>query len=95
MEFFLLDTLKTTFCMEDLTQGWTQLEPFFQTQGTFFDFQKRVGEAYPPPPPPSYAPALTKAALRKMSKDDIITLVLDYQDKFNSTLANINKDIGS
>ena len=28
-----------------------------------------------------------------MSKDDIITLALDYQDKFNSTLANINKDI--
>ena len=29
-----------------------------------------------------------------MSKDDIITLALDYQDKFNSTLTNINKDIG-
>ena len=29
-----------------------------------------------------------------MSKDDIITLPLDYQDKFNSTLTNINKDIG-
>ena len=28
-----------------------------------------------------------------MSKDDIITLALDYQNKFNSTLANINKDI--
>ena len=36
---------------------------------------------------------LTEAALKKMSKDDIIILVLDYQDKFNSTLANINKDI--
>ena len=29
-----------------------------------------------------------------MSEDDIITLALDYQDKFNSTLANISKDIG-
>ena len=29
-----------------------------------------------------------------MSKDDIITFALDYQDKFNSTLANISKDIG-
>ena len=29
-----------------------------------------------------------------MSKDNIITLPLDYQDKFNSTLTNINKDIG-
>ena len=37
---------------------------------------------------------LTEAALKKMSKNDIITLALDYQDKFNSTLANINKDIG-
>ena len=37
---------------------------------------------------------LTEVALKKMSKDDIITLVLDYQDKFKSTLANINKDIG-
>ena len=36
---------------------------------------------------------LTKAALKKMSKDDIITLALDYQDKFNSSLANINKDL--
>ena len=29
-----------------------------------------------------------------MSTDNIITLALDYQDKFNSTLFNINKDIG-
>ena len=37
---------------------------------------------------------LTEAALKKMSKDDIITLALYFQDKFNSTLANINIDIG-
>ena len=37
---------------------------------------------------------LTEAALKKISKDDIITLALNYQDKFNSTLANINKYIG-
>ena len=37
---------------------------------------------------------LTETALRKISTDDIITLALNYQDKFNSTLANINKDIG-
>ena len=37
---------------------------------------------------------LTEAALQKMSKDDIITLALYFQDKFNSTLANINIDIG-
>ena len=37
---------------------------------------------------------ITAAALKKMSKDDINNLTLDYQDKFNSNLANINKDIG-
>ena len=29
LELFLLDTLKTTFGMEDSTQGWRQLGPFF------------------------------------------------------------------
>ena len=29
-----------------------------------------------------------------MSKDDTITLALDYQDEFNSTLVNIRKDTG-
>ena len=53
LEFFLLDTPKTTFWMKDSTQGWTQLGPFFQNQGTFFDFQKRVGEASPTSPSPS------------------------------------------
>ena len=38
--------------------------------------------------------SLTEPALKKMSKDGIITLALDYQDKLNLTLANINKDIG-
>ena len=37
---------------------------------------------------------LIEVALQKLSKDYIITLALGYQDKFNSTLANINKDIG-
>ena len=30
--------------MEDLNYLWRQLGPFFQNQGTFFDFQKRPGE---------------------------------------------------
>ena len=50
MEFFLLDTLKATFLMESLTQRRTQSRPFFQNQGTFFDFQKGTGEASLPPP---------------------------------------------
>ena len=29
-----------------------------------------------------------------MNEDNIITLALEYQKKFNLTLGNINKDIG-
>ena len=36
--FFLLDTLKTTFQMENLTQTWTQSGLFFQKSGYFFRF---------------------------------------------------------
>ena len=50
LELFLLDTPKTTFWMEDSSQGWTQLGPFFQNQDTLFDLQKRAGETCPPPP---------------------------------------------
>ena len=49
LEFFLLDTLKTTFWMENLTQRWTQSGPFFQKPGHFFQFFKRAGEASPLP----------------------------------------------
>ena len=49
LELFLLHTLKTTFWMKDLTQGWILLWPFYQNQVTFFDFQKKVGEASPSP----------------------------------------------
>ena len=50
LEFFLLDTLKTIFWMEYLTQRWTHYLNFFpQNQGTFFDFQIRAGEASPSP----------------------------------------------
>ena len=33
--------------------------------------------------------SLTEAALKKMSKDEIIVLTLEYQAKFNSTAASI------
>ena len=46
MGFFLLDTLKTIFWIEYLTEKWTLSGAFFpQNQGTFCDFQKA-----PPPP---------------------------------------------
>ena len=50
LELFPLDTLKTTFSIEDLTQGWTQLEPFFQNQGTFFRFLKKSKVGLPSAP---------------------------------------------
>ena len=36
LEVFLLVTLKTRFSMEDSSQGWTQLGPFFPKSGYFF-----------------------------------------------------------
>ena len=45
MEFFLLDTHKTTFWMENLTQRWTQSGPFFPKLGHFFRFSRRAGKA--------------------------------------------------
>ena len=32
---------------------------------------------------------LTEAALKEMSKDEVIALTLEYQAKFNSTVASI------
>ena len=55
LELFTLDTLKTTFWMEDSTQVWTQLGPFFQNQGTYFRFLKK-GRGGLPPILPSCAP---------------------------------------
>lgn len=33
--------------------------------------------------------SLTEAALKKMSKNEVIALTLEYQAKFNATLASI------
>ena len=33
--------------------------------------------------------SLTEAALKEMSKDEVIALILEYQAKFNSTVASI------
>ena len=35
--------------------------------------------------------SLSAAALRKLTKDEVITLTLEYQAKFDNTLSNINK----
>ena len=37
---------------------------------------------------------LPEEALRKLTKDELVNLSLEYQSKFNSTLANIHKDMG-
>ena len=37
--------------------------------------------------------ALSEAALEKLSKDEIVNLALDYQSKFDSTLAGISNEL--
>ena len=37
--------------------------------------------------------ALSEAALKKLSKDEIINLALDYHRKFDSTLAGIRNEL--
>ena len=49
-KFFLLDTLKTTFRMENLTQKWTQSGHSLQNQDTFFSiFKIGQGGLHPSP----------------------------------------------
>ena len=38
--------------------------------------------------------ALPQEALRKLTKYELVNLSLEYQSKFNSTLINIDKDMG-
>ena len=37
--------------------------------------------------------SLSEAALRKLTKDEVIALPLEYQAKFDNTLSNINKEL--
>ena len=37
--------------------------------------------------------SLSETVLKKLSKDEVIALALDYQKNFDSTLTNINKEI--
>ena len=37
--------------------------------------------------------SLSEAALRKITKDEVIALTLEYQEKFGNTLSNINKEL--
>ena len=38
---------------------------------------------------------LSEEALRKLTKDELVNLSLEYQNKFTSTLARIESDIGN
>ena len=51
LEFFLLNTLKTTFWMANLTKGWTHSGHFFPKSGHFFWFLKKDRGGLPPSPP--------------------------------------------
>ena len=37
--------------------------------------------------------SLSEAALRKLTKDEVIILTLEYQSKFDNTIFNINKEL--
>ena len=37
--------------------------------------------------------SLSEAALRKLTKNEVITLTLEYQSKFDNTIFNINKEL--
>ena len=37
--------------------------------------------------------SLSEAALRKLTKDEVITLTLEYQAKYDNTSSSINKEL--
>ena len=37
--------------------------------------------------------SLSEVALRKLTKDEVIALTLEYQAKFDNTLSNINREL--
>ena len=37
--------------------------------------------------------SLSEAILKKLSKDEVINLLLDYQNKFETTLTRMNTDL--
>ena len=37
--------------------------------------------------------ALPEQALQRLTKDELVNLTLEYQSKFNSSLANLDKDM--
>ena len=37
--------------------------------------------------------SLSEVALRKLTKDEVIALSLEYQPKLDNTLSNINKEL--
>ena len=57
MVFFLLDTLKTTFSIANLTQRWAIKAFFFPKSRLFFDFREGREAS---PLPPSCAPSICK-----------------------------------
>ena len=50
LELLVRNTLKTIFWTENLTSGWTKLEPFFPKPGNFFLFLKKGRGGFPPLP---------------------------------------------
>ena len=70
-DVFFLDTLKSTFWMEDLTKRWTQSGSFFSNIFFFSIFKKGQGGL-----PPSCAPFLEPVLIFLASKEKLVYFVL-------------------
>ena len=67
MVFFLLETLKTTFKMRNLTQGGNNQDIFFPKLGHFFRISEK-GQGRPPPLPPLVTRLLKKCKRKVCAK---------------------------
>ena len=88
MEFFLLDTLKTTFWIEYLTQRWTLSGPFSEKSRHFFRFSKKGRGGLPLPPLAAHLGEITDSldlyefTDRKVCEglDDIYNIVYKFRN---------------
>ena len=86
MELFLLDTLKTTFRMEDSTQQWAQLGLFPPKIRVLFPIFKKGQGRLPPP-----SPSCTAACMIRPTLIDINLVEL----KHYPFMISLNKCTGS
>ena len=72
LEFFLLDTVKSTFRMKNSTQIWTlfsKIRAFFPKLGHFFQFSKKAGKVSPLSSQVVWLPCLDEANVSTVNSD--------------------------